>query len=61
MNSAGPHNHLDLGHFVLRAGGRPILEELEVRGHDGRWETVHRVRLTASVPTGTCVFTFRMP
>ncbi|MEV4287910.1 heparinase II/III family protein [Nonomuraea bangladeshensis] len=36
-------------------------EELEVRGHDGRPETVHRVRLTASIPSGTCVFTFRLP
>ncbi|TDD13833.1 heparinase II/III family protein [Nonomuraea diastatica] len=40
---------------------RARAEELEVRGHDGVPETVHRVRLTAAVPSGphTFVFTVR--
>ncbi|WP_188195192.1 heparinase II/III family protein [Nonomuraea sp. SYSU D8015] len=33
-------------------------EELEVRGHDGVPETVHRVRLTATVPSGAHRFVF---
>lgn len=36
-------------------------DELEVRGHDGEPETVHRVRLSARVATGEHRFVFTLP
>ncbi|TDC04106.1 hypothetical protein E1267_23895 [Nonomuraea longispora] len=37
---------------------RVTAEDLEVRGHDGVPETVHRVRLSAAVPSGPHTFVF---